>query len=589
MFSCKEENLTPKPVIQTSDSEYSIYIDESVKISPKIDIEGQATYLWTENDNELSKKIFVNYSSTKIGKHIISFSVSNESGIAKKDYTVQVNKIPLATIDTKISKKGITLKNLEEININPEIESIRECTYQWEENKKILATSKDYKYSSDIAGKHNLIFKAINKGGTAIDTIKINISPIPLPEISINIPEAGFSTCQGKELIITPEIISAKEITFAWKLDEKIISKEKILNYIFTKEGKQTIVLEVTNEAGTSTKDIKVNITASYYYGMFMLNEGNMSNETGIVSFISRTGVKIDSVYQKANDGKKLGNVTQDMWIGKNNIYFVSQNGPEHIIVTDRFTMKQKGSIKSGFEDNSWPTHIAVTENEDKAYVRGNGGLSIVDLNSMTVKNKVEGTGASKQRMQLVDNKIYLADGATLRILDTSNDKIIKSYNVGSIGGITKGKNHCIWVGANNKIVKISTSNQEIEKEYALPDGYKLSCGWMGCSGLTANYNNDLLYWKQGTEIRRFDSANEKASVLANVKDKLPNAKMIYGVPSVNPNTNEVYYGYIKGYGMDYLINGIGSVDGTTGATVHHYKNCVRFSVGAFFTSNFDY
>lgn len=589
LFGCKNEELAPKPIIQSSNSEYSIYLDESIKIEPKILIEGQASYLWTEIDKELGKEDFLEYSTTKIGKHIVSLSVSNKAGIAKQDYIVQVNKIPTAEINTKIGEEGITLKNGEERTISPEVKSIRTCTFQWEENKKILGTDKDYKYSSNITGKHKLVFKATNIGGTSIDTIKINVSPIPLPIIKINIPEGGFSTCQGKELSFSADIISAKETTLSWRLDEKIISREKEFSYLFKNKGEKTIVLEVINEAGKSKKDIKVNISASYYYGMFMLNEGNMSNETGIVSFISRDGIKIDSVFQKANNGKKLGNVTQDMWISNNNIYFVSQNGPENIIIVDRYTLKQKGTITSGFENNTWPTHIAVTKNEEKAYVRGNGGLSIVDLNSMRVTGKVTDTGAGKQRMQLVDNKIYLADGNTLRILDTNSNKIIQSYELGSIGGISKGKDHCIWVGAGNKIVKINSGSLEIEKEYNMPDGYKFGCGWAGSTGLCANHNNNILYWKQGTEIRKFDSANEKASILANVKDKLPNAKMIYGVPSINPNTNEVYYGYIKGYGMDYLINGIGSVDGTTGATVHHYKNCVRFSVGAFFTSNFDY
>jgi len=343
------------------------------------------------------------------------------------------------------------------------------------------------------------------------------------------------------------------------------------------------------DKSETGIKNIEGNITSNYYDGIFMLNEGNMTNETGIISFIDKYGIKIDSAYQKANSGKKLGNVTQDMWIGKKNIYFISQNGPEHIIVADRHSLKKKAELLNSNSGLDWPTHIAVTEDENKAYVRGNGGLSIINLNSMQVVGKVKGIGASKQKMQLVDNKVYIADGNTLRILDTSNDKIIKSIELGTIGGIAKGNNHCIWVGADNKIIKISTSNQEIEKTYTLPSGYNFSCGWMGYSGLSANHNTDILYWKQGTEIRKFNTQNEKATVLTNVALDLKNAKMIYGVPSVDPDTNEVYFGYIKDYGLDYLINGIGSIDGETGSIVKHYKNCVRFSVGAFFTSNFDY
>jgi PKD repeat protein len=499
------------------------------------------------------------------------------------------NSIPKPFIDN--DKSDFTIHTEETLTIKPEIKTDGKTNYQWLENNIELSTEPFLEYSSKEIGEHKISFTAVNKGGSnkanfTITVIK-NEPPVEAPEINFNEPEGGFTTYLGKEIKINPEVKTSKEATYLWKEDGKVLSKEQNFKYRFSKNGEHTISLFATNEGGTSTQDIKIMVISSYYYGMFMLNEGNMSNETGIISYIGNDGVKIDSVFQKANEGKTLGNVTQDMWIGKENIYFVSQNGPENIIVADRYSLKQKSSITGGFADNTWPTHIAVSNNK-KAYVRGNDGLSIIDLNSMTVSGKVENVRASKQKMEFVNGKVIVPCGNELVIIDPNTDKVEKRIAINNISDIAEGINHCIWVGAGSELVKIETNNFTIESRYTMPEGFSIKGSW-GSAGLCTNYYNNSVYWKEGTKICKFDAANETASTLVNVKDKFENANMIYGGLGLNPKTAEVYFGFIKGYGMDYLINGIGSVDGTTGATVKHYKNCVRFSVGAFFTDNFDY
>lgn len=480
----------------------------------------------------------------------------------------------------------------ETVEIKPDVTVEGETNYQWLENNKELSIEAVLVYGSEIAGVHNISFTAVNKGGVASAEYSVEIKAIPTPVINVSIPEEGFSSFMNESINISPEINSIREVTYLWVEGDKELSTEKNFSYSFTKKGVHNITLKATNKGGTSSKDFTINVLNSYYKGMFMLCEGNMGNETGVVSFVGEDGVRIDSIYQKANEGEKLGNVTQDMYITKDRIYFIAQNGRsngggDRFIEVDRHTLKRLRSTNDGF--GSWPTHVVVVS-DNKAYFRDGGGLGIFDLESFSVKGRVEGVGAAKQRMIFVNGKAIVAAGKSVKIINPNTDKVEKSFDLaGTVGGVTKGINHCIWVGGGNKIIKIESTNFTIEKEYTLPDGFSLTSGWMGASGLCTNYNNSNLYWKQGTKICKFDTENEKAEVIANTKDAITNANMIYGVPSLNPKTNEVFFGYIKGYGMDYLINGFGSVDATTGATVHNYKDCARFSVGAFFTDNFDF
>ena len=342
---------------------------------------------------------------------------------------------------------------------------------------------------------------------------------------------------------------------------------------------------EKENTDPTTLKD-------GYTYGIFMLNEGNMSNETGIVSFIDNDGIKIDSVYQKANEGEKLGNVTQDMWITKDKIYFIAQNGHsneggDRLIVCERSTMKKLASIDEGF--GTWPTHLAVTDN-NKAYVRDNGGISIVDLNSMEVTGTLEGgSGAQKQKMEYINDRVLIAAGAKLLVVNPSNDEVKNIETDGSIAGICKGINHCLWVSTNNNVLyKVETNTFTIEETFAMPEGFSIRGSW-GSNGICSNYNENSIIWKSGTKICKYDATSGEGTILCDTSVSFENGKMIYGGLGIDPLTNEVYVGYIKGWGYDYLINGIGIVNGETGEKIRVYKDCIRFSVGAYSTENFDY
>ena len=78
---------------------------------------------------------------------------------------------------------------------------------------------------------------------------------------------------------------------------------------------------------------LQTNITAKvegrFGKGTFILNEGNMSNETGTLTFVDSKGTAMDSAYYRVNQ-TLLGNVCQDLFISDSKIYVLSQNGAKN-------------------------------------------------------------------------------------------------------------------------------------------------------------------------------------------------------------------------------------------------------------------
>ena len=116
--------------------------------------------------------------------------------------------------------------------------------------------------------------------------------------------------------------------------------------------------------------------------GAFILNEGNMGNETGTLTFVDSKGIAVDSAYYRVNQ-TLLGNVCQDLFISDNKMYILSQNGAknggEGLLTIANATSLEKEKVY----DNttlSWPSNLAVVG--ENLYIRDNNGVYMLDTST---------------------------------------------------------------------------------------------------------------------------------------------------------------------------------------------------------------
>lgn len=89
-----------------------------------------------------------------------------------------------------------------------------------------------------------------------------NEETVSLPQIIIEQENATFITKVGKEITISPTYEYADKASFAWKIDNKIVSTEPSFSFKSDEVQDVFITLEVINEAGMAFKEMKITIAS---------------------------------------------------------------------------------------------------------------------------------------------------------------------------------------------------------------------------------------------------------------------------------------------------------------------------------------
>lgn len=334
--------------------------------------------------------------------------------------------------------------------------------------------------------------------------------------------------------------------------------------------------------------------------GIYILNEGNMTTENGSLIFITSTGEVMNNVYYNAN-GTELGNVSQDLFIKDDKMYILSQNGNNNsaatgkvndgmLVVANAQSLKRIKAYNKEISKLSWPSHIAVL-NDENLFIRDNNGVHI--LNTATDELKlIDGTkGAAKNNMAVVNGNVYVISGKKILKLEAGNTKIVQEADFGTnITGLLRSKDNNLWISTNGtpaKISKIDSETLAVIQTNEITVG-RLGTGMASTPAITAK--GDTLYYSNGgmTIYRHIFSKNESKQMI-NANEVLTNAGMAYNNIAVHPLTGDVYLNTMKGYGWDFTFNNISVFqDKDDEMTLkENYKDYTRMPAGIFFNANF--
>lgn len=380
--------------------------------------------------------------------------------------------------------------------------------------------------------------------------------------------------------------------------EEEVVNNSSKMEFTPTNVGMHQVSVDCLLKNGETRKFVfpEFLVYGKYKFGTFVLNEGNMTSESGSLIFIDKDGNIFDDVYQEEN-GISLGSVAQDLFISDNKIYIVTQNGRNDgfISVANAETMKRIDSYTN--LPLSWSSHIAVIS--DSVFVRDNKGvhrISPITKSSMLIKGT---KGAEKTRMAVVDDKLYVAAKKNVLIIDNKSDSIVGNiefpFNVHAISKSADNKlfvsitgNQIASAARATKIVKINPSDDKIIQENELTlDGAQFQRN----ANLSAK--GDTLYIQgAGTSLLRHVFTTNETVEMCKIMEYADDAGMYYNAPAVHPTTGEVYANTIKGFGMSYLINNITVLDFSRKMengkyVVRNYKDHTRFPAGIYFTANY--
>ena len=423
--------------------------------------------------------------------------------------------------------------------------------------------------------------------------------PVQDPEVAIVNLSSGTEIAQEDTVYFKAKVSEGS--TLAWSVDGKSANvTDSVFKYVSEALGSHTISLTASNQDKQAAAQVDVTVYGKYKYGTFILNEGNMTNETGTIVFISPKGKVMDSAYYRAN-GTFLGNVAQDLFINNGKLYVISQNGKTNavgnsfendglLVVANAETLKKEAAYNSELSVLSWPTHVAVL-NEQNVFLRDNSGIYRFNTTTKALTFVQGSAAAAKLTMAVSNNKVFAAAGTKVYVIEADKDAISYAINMNApVSGVVKADDGNIWVsttGSPNKISKINFRDYSVIKVNEISNG-GLSAGWGATPGITAK--GDTLYFSNaGTKIYRHIFSSNATEFMADAQTMVENANIVYNNIAVHPITGEVYLNTIKGY-ADYKTSNRISVfnfSGTSPELSSNYANYTRFPAGIFFTYNF--
>lgn len=148
------------------------------------------------------------------------------------------------------------------ITIVPTIENeTNDAIYLWKIDGKIVSEKRDFTYNAgDEAEMKYLTFEVITDFGSDSKEICLEVVALLAPQITMGIPEGGYTIMVDDELKLTTEITNDKNATYKWTVNgqEKASSKD----YLFSsaQAGIYKLALTATNEDGYDKLEFDVKV-----------------------------------------------------------------------------------------------------------------------------------------------------------------------------------------------------------------------------------------------------------------------------------------------------------------------------------------
>lgn len=370
-----------------------------------------------------------------------------------------------------------------------------------------------------------------------------------------------------------------KDVT--WYVNGKQVARG--LNYAFSSNlpGEFEIMIKANGQEFKK----KYGVRPRFDKGVFLLNEGSMNTETGSLTYLNaKHKVIVDNAFYRVN-GKRLGNVCQDMAFANDKIYIISQNGKAHggegmLVIAEAKSLK----FLSEYTDEALvklnPSHIAVVG--DKIYLRTDKGI-YVGGEQGGFKLIPETLQASKLNMKTVGDLVFALTQDN-KVLMIQGDRVVASLALaeGKVSGLALSNNGSLFMSYTNpnRIAKLSQDPKEFKiLEEQNEETANLAQKETSSSRIFA-YGN-MLYIPNDRVIYVHDFSSKQTSKWSDVDSKeYPTALTQYYNSLGLDDKGNVYYAALEGWGAQYKNNLTLIMDATKKTTILEKMGVNAFPAG---------
>lgn len=207
-----------------------------------------------------------------------------------------------------------------------------------------------------------------------------------------------------------------------------------------------------------------------YSSGLFVVNEGNFSDNNGSITFKSATELK-QTLFETVNS-RPIAGLVQSMTISGDNAYIVN-NAANRIEVVKAGTFEVLSTWETGF---TAPRYIEIKDG--KAYVScwgefepdyslKNSYIAVVDITTGTVETTIK-TLAGPEGLLIDGNNLYVAAGfaANIEKIDLSSNTVVGNLELaGAPKRFLLDASGKMWTTSSSNVYQIDLGTFSIAKD----------------------------------------------------------------------------------------------------------------------------
>lgn len=160
--------------------------------------------------------------------------------------------IETEALTIKFSAPEYKVKVGEEVTIIPEVNHITDPVYSWKLGEKIISTDTELVFKGTSVDEYFVTLRVDGRYTYGEEQIKISVLEKIMPEIDM--PSSLIAYAGIAKQIEAEALYVDEGTTYVWRLNGKVVSKDKIYTYNERTLGAQSLSLKVTNDDGADLK-----------------------------------------------------------------------------------------------------------------------------------------------------------------------------------------------------------------------------------------------------------------------------------------------------------------------------------------------
>lgn len=310
------------------------------------------------------------------GTYTVTLTVSNASGA---DSTSQVITVEAPLAPPVASFSASTTSGIAPLTVDFILTTTEELTsFSWDFNGDGIPDNTvdlvpSFTYSTP--GTYTVTLTVTNPAGTDTTSLVITVEPAPQPPVaSFSVAPASGTAPHTVTMSFDPAAVGTVT-SFSWDFNGDGIpdnTTDNPVTFTYDTPGEYTIILTLTNDAGTSTAVQTVSVSAPA-----------QAAPTGDIVFASNRGGNFD-IYRMNDDGSNVFNLTNHpaddtapVWTPDGRIVFVStRDGESHIYIMNddgsnlaRLTFEGRNDLPAVSPDGTMIAFVRETDGSNEIWV----------------------------------------------------------------------------------------------------------------------------------------------------------------------------------------------------------------------------